>query len=297
MKIQLPAKTAAPTPENVAALDDGLASVIAGHAQATSPWTFYEVLDEYLGPWGMAGYPIAYGKFYCVAFTSNQKIANDATARQWVWKTTIALQQALKDFVVGRFKAGTLAGLTEAELRAAAFDSHPLAYTKSGLTVVVMAAPELLPIIVLIPRAEFVSSNAPATWKQLAVTSRTALPEAIGIGLATLAGPAHNGMFRLAAQRDLQETREELALIRELAELKTRVESGALDNVEALNRITRELNVRQFPNQQAARFAAEIIRAAAARKRYIARTYRDLVRQRPDIKPSLDRLQPGWEGY
>jgi hypothetical protein len=74
MSLSLPTKIARPTPENLKLLQAGLTSVISGHPQSIQPWTFYEELDQYLGPWGNQGYPIAYGNFYCVAFNSNEKL-------------------------------------------------------------------------------------------------------------------------------------------------------------------------------------------------------------------------------
>jgi len=52
MPLSLPIKTAPPNPTNIRVLEDGLTSVIAGHPQSIQPWTFYEELDQYLGPWG-----------------------------------------------------------------------------------------------------------------------------------------------------------------------------------------------------------------------------------------------------
>jgi hypothetical protein len=58
MSLSLPTKTARPTSENLKLLQAGLTSVISGHPQSIQPWTFYEELDQYLGPWGNKGYPI-----------------------------------------------------------------------------------------------------------------------------------------------------------------------------------------------------------------------------------------------
>src|SRR3954447_10705244 len=81
-------------------VNDELTSVIAGHVNALTTYQFYEEIDNWLGPWGNTGYPIAYGKFYNVAFSTNPKLDNNAQARQWVWKTTILLQEALRDYLV-----------------------------------------------------------------------------------------------------------------------------------------------------------------------------------------------------
>src|SRR6266566_8237900 len=115
MTLSLPAKTAPATPDNVRALHDGLTSVIWGHPQAVQPWTFYEELDAYLGPWGNAAYPIGYGKLYCELFNANEKRQRNPNTADWVRRTTIALQKPLRDLVVERFRARTLDKLTEAQ--------------------------------------------------------------------------------------------------------------------------------------------------------------------------------------
>lgn len=81
--------------ETVKFVHDELTSVIAGHPQATTTYRFYEEIDHWLGPWNDLGYPIAYGKFYNVAFANNKKLKENPTTQQWVWKTTIRLQELL----------------------------------------------------------------------------------------------------------------------------------------------------------------------------------------------------------
>src|ERR1041385_9115989 len=96
MPPKLPPKNVPPTPLSSHALYTGLTSLMAGHPQAVETYTFYEELDKYLGPWGQKGYPIAYGKFYNVAFTSNEKLQANPITKEWVWKTTILLQEVLR---------------------------------------------------------------------------------------------------------------------------------------------------------------------------------------------------------
>lgn len=128
--------------------------MIAGHAQATATYRLYEEIDVWLGPWGQQGYPIAYGKFYNVAFTTNEKLMANPKARDWVWRTTILLQEALRNYVVGRIRDCTLPAITEVELRRAAFESHPAAYDMGGLAMLTLVAPELVPVIATIPSRE-----------------------------------------------------------------------------------------------------------------------------------------------
>ena len=70
--------------------------------QSIEPWTFYEEVDNFLGPWGNSGYPIGYGKYYCVAFNSNEKLRANPQTADWIRRTTIVLQEALRDFIMIR---------------------------------------------------------------------------------------------------------------------------------------------------------------------------------------------------
>lgn len=295
----LPAKTAPATPAHIKSLHDGLTSVIAGHAGSIDPWTFYEVLDEYLGPWKERGYPIAYGKFYCVAFNGNEKLQRNPQTREWVRKTTVALQEPLRDYVVERFRAGTLARLTEAELREVAFAAHPKAYVQGGLTMVTLVAPELLPVIALIPRAQFnpASDNFGATIRQVLATMEMVLPQAAGMMLAAAAGPAHSGLFARAAQMDARSVQQDMAFNRWLSETRRRLAAGELDHFVLLSRLTDRLNATPFGDQGWARAARELIQQADGRKRLLARYYRDLVAKNPALAPELDKSQPGWRQW
>jgi hypothetical protein len=100
------AKTAAPTKDNVRLLAEWLQDIMAFHPlTADRPWTFYEQVDAYLGPWGSAGYPMAYGKKYCVLFYGNQTLNRDPAGARWVTRTLLYLQQELVAFIIGRFRA------------------------------------------------------------------------------------------------------------------------------------------------------------------------------------------------
>jgi len=299
MSLKLPAKNAKPTPENIRALEAGLTSAIAGHPQSIDPWTFYEELDAYLGPWGQNGYPINYGKFYCVAFTSNEKLQANAETADWVRRTTVALQEALRNFVVNRFKAGTLSTLTEGELRQYAFDSHPQAYTSGGLPMVALVAPELLPVIVSIPRAEFDPRgvNFGPTVRQVLATIGLVAPQMVGNSLGALALPAHTGIFRRAVQMDQNRILQEQAWGRNLTLLQQSIERGELDSIVMLEQLTNRLNATEFPDQGFAYLARQVVNAANQRKRYVAALYRKLLQLRPDFKTNIDESQPGWSNW
>jgi hypothetical protein len=295
---RLPAKSAAPSAETLKALHDQFTSVIAGHPGAVEVWTFYEVLDEYLGPWGARGYPIAYGKYYCMAFNQNVKLQRNPQTREWVRATTVALQEPLRDFVVARFRAGTLSSVTEAELRAYAFSVHPKAYVQGGLTMVAVTAPEMVPIIASIPSAQFnpVSENFGATIQQVLSTMEMVLPQAAGMGLAALM-PVHSGLLANAARRDAQEFNGALALNRWLTDTRRHLDAGALDKLSTLNALTARLNATQFKDQGMAQAARQLIAAADGRKRSLAKYYRDQLAKNPSLGPGIDRLQPGWRDW
>lgn len=298
MALTLPPKTAPATPANVNALQQGLTSVIAGHPGAVQPWTFYEELDAYLGPWAGQGYPIAYGKYYCMAFNGNEKLQRNPQTREWVRRTTIALQEPLRDMVVERFRAGTLARLTEPELRSFAFSVHPQAYVQGGLTMVVLTAPELLPIIASIPSAQFDprSENFGPTIRQVGATIEMVLPQAAGTVVAALM-PVHSGLFARAAQQDAQRFRQDLALGQWLGTTQRQLDNGELDSMALLTRLTERLNATQFGDQGMAAAARQVVASADARKRRLAAYYRAELVRNPALATQIDRLQPGWRAW
>src|SRR5262249_47734576 len=127
---------------------------------AATTYQFYEEVDYWLGPWGKTGYPIGYGKKYNILFSMNPPLNRDLKhGRPWVQQTTLLLQKAMKEFLVSQVSSGGIAKLTEPILRAAAFDSHPKAYLDGGLLDVAENSPELIPVIMTIPYAEFNPSS------------------------------------------------------------------------------------------------------------------------------------------
>lgn len=293
MSLSLPNKSTigrdAQTVQNV---HDQLTSVIAGHPQATTTYRFYEELDSWLGPWGSAGYPIGYGKFYNVAFSTNRRLMANSVTRRWVWRTSILLEEALRDYVVGRVRAGSLSSLTEPQLRRAAFGMHAQAYDRGGLATVIMAAPELIIVVATIPGAEFspASPNFPATIAQVFVTLGLVVPRIISSGLAVAAGPAHTGVLRRAARQDQRRFLNQLALSRQLAILKNLVNRGRLDHVPWLDQTVAQLNARQFSDQGLARQAREVVQAAQTRRRQLIRNHIRLLNQSPQVRDRANRI-------
>ncbi len=230
--------------DNFKSVHSELTKVIAGHPGAIKTYTFYEEVDSWLGPWGPRGYPIGYGKFYNIAFSENVTLMTKPVAKAWVWKTTIELQEKLRDFIVEYFRAHPLLTLTEPILRKAAFESHPHAYDKGGLATVALAAPELLPIIATIPAVEFDprSRDFTATVNQLLGTIWIVAPKVAGGGLAALAGPAHTGIFRRAAQQDRRRFLNEINTSQSLANLRMKISSGHMDYIPLLDKVIVDLN-------------------------------------------------------
>ena len=248
-----------------------LTSVIAGHPRATTTYRFYEELDAWLGPWGRRGYPIGYGKAYNVAFNSNPLLKTRPVTRKWVWRTTILLQEALRDYVVERVRAGTLGSLTELELREAAFESHARAYDSADLAKVVLVAPELIPIIASIPAVEFSPTSrdfSPSVRQVLATLDRVA-PKVLGSGLAGLTSPTRAAALWRSVLDDRRALWNGLVTWRGLRVLEAHVLRGRLDHVPWLDQVIRRLNEHEFPNQRSARLAGAIVKAAEEHRRLL----------------------------
>jgi hypothetical protein len=252
----------------------------------------------YLGPWGDSGYPIGYGKYYCQLFNSNPKLSADPQGAEWIRKTTIALQEPLRDFIVERFKRGTLASLQEPAFRAAAFASHPKAYTDSSLATVTLVAPDLIPVIMSIPGKEFNPSSRDfnATMRQVFQTMEVVLPSAVGMTIAATM-PAHSGLLRQAAARDLANQLTDMRIIQWLNDTERALRSGRMDTISALTILTNRLNATQFGDQLAARRARDIITLADQRKHMVATYYRKLIGDNPELRQNIDRADPGWSQW
>lgn len=283
----------------MAALESWLTAHVAGHALANKPWTFYEVVDRYLGPFGDSGYPIGYGKKYAMLFTSNRTLAANPVTKEWVQRTCTLLQEELAAFIVARYQAGTLARLTEPELRRAAFDSHPRAYTEGGLATVAAVAPELIPEIASIPATEFspTSENFSASLRQAWETAGLVVPQVAGLYLASAALPAHTGGLAHAADLDRRRFLAMIQLGDFLGSLKRKIVGGEMDNIVALEHLTSQLYGQKFPDQGYADAAREIITIANQRKIQLAWQFEQAIRRDPGLAATYDRVQPGWRRW
>ncbi len=245
--------------------------MIAGHPRAATTYHFYEELDAWLGPWGRRGYLIGYGKAYNVAFNSNPLLRMRSVTRKWVRRTTILLQEALRDYVVERLRAGTLGSLTEPELRKAAFESHARAYDSAGLARVILVAPELIPIIASIPAIEFspASQDFSPSVRQVFATLDRVAPKVVGTGLAVLSSPTRAAALWRSVLEDRRALWNSLVSWRELHVLQAHVLRGRLDHVHWLDQVIQRLNEREFPNPHSARLAGAIVKAAEEHRRLL----------------------------
>ena len=104
-------------------------------------------------------------------------------------------------------------------------------------------------------------------------------------------------MFRRAVQMDQDRMLREQALVRHLNYLRLSIKRGDADNMNALNAITDRLNATGLPDQGFASLARQIICEANERKRYVAQTYRALLKSRPEFREQLDASEPGWSKW
>jgi hypothetical protein len=270
-----PKKDSKPTQENIQKLEQWLTSIIAGHPGATHSYTFYEEIDKYLGPWGEDGYPIGYGKKYNILFTTDHNLRTNTNVQNWVWKTTIKLQEKLRGYIVQAYREGNLkpdrytSSEFKEELKEAAFKSHSKAYASGGLTIVAMLSPDALLKIGRIPRTELspLSPDFKASVQQVLDTIEKVIPEMAGVAMATLAGPAHTRSFQRAHHMDMNTAWGKMQIIDSLNWLKGAIRRRELDAPPILDEIIRRLNAGEFPDMGTAKLAREVIKAAGREKK------------------------------
>jgi hypothetical protein len=290
-----PAKTSSPTPANQLALANWLTSIMAFRAEsAGKPWTFYEEVDKYLGPWREKGYPIAYGKKYCQLFYNDPKLQADIAGSAWIRRTLLLLQEAIKDFILSRYRQGSLARVTEPELRKAAFDSHPAAYTEGGLTMVVMLSPGLTMHVAAIPAVEFkpTSDNFGATLVQLFTTGTMVAPRCVALILAGAAGPAHTGILGRAMAMDRARLTAEMNLGAAVADARRAVASGRCDNVTVLDRLRAAVGATEMPHPSLEMAARALINEITLRRNLVVRRYQKEVTADPSLRSIYKAFDP-----
>jgi len=294
VELDLPSKDDCRGEGSARRVDDALTSVTAYHARALTTYTFYEVLDQWLGPWGVQGYPIGYGKFYNIQFTRSN-VMRSPEGRQWIETTTVALQNALRRYVLNRVRQGSLGRIIESELRRAAFDSHPECYTTSGLARIVLLDPFLIPYIAAIPGKEYVptSSDFGPTIKQALETLAMVAPLSAGLTVA-YAMPAHSGYLRRAAAIDARRYHDMMTFGHRMEQLRRTISTGGVDHIPVLNQIISTLVRGEHRDEGEHRVVSDLVRAAEKRRSEVLARYDDSLRHAaPELRESIGRQTRG----
>jgi hypothetical protein len=293
-------KNSPPTKENVKKLHAEVTSLIPGHVNSLKPWTFYEEIDQFLGPWGASGYPLAYGKYYCKIFNEDALLQADVDARLWVWRTTVLLQEALRDYIDTAFVNGWLPSLSEEKFRTAAFASHARAYHRGGLSSVFAAAPYLIPLIAAIPQKEFVPFYSDNFWATVKQALDTMLRVGADVGAAAF-GPAHTGMFQIANQQSgmnkllaIQRRNNQYEFL--FAQLLGPLRSGRLDRIAWLDQISTKLESTEFDDAYWLNMAKTTMVEVAVRKTVVVAKYTVMLQGHPELRMQLQRYDPSWTG-
>lgn len=297
-----PAKDSPPTAENIKNLEIWLNSIVMGHPGAINTYTFYEEIDKYLGPWGINGYPIGYGKKYNILFSQNAKLKSNPTTASWVWKTGVLLQEYLRDYILNKYKNGELKRLIEAdmienELREAAFKSHPIAYTKGGLTMVILIDPAITRKIASIPALEFVpfSGTSIASWAQAVHTAAIVTPEAAGLMLYHAAVPRVVKLQHVKP-RAFDPAEEQFVVIK-LLKIKNNILNKRVDEINSLEKITTSLYNTEFKEEYHRILAKQVIHIANHRKQVIAAEFRKDLIKNPGLREIYNTFYPTWKNW
>jgi len=293
-------KDAPPTKANADRLHGELTSLIPGHVNNKEPWTFYDEIDAFLGPWGEKGYPLAYGKYYCKLFNGDPNLHANLVARQWVEQTTIKLQEALRDGIVYAFAHGKLPKMTEAEFRAFAFDTHPQVYQRAGLIKIIESAPYLLPVIIAIPGKEFIpfySDNFMATIIQALDTAERMTGD-VTAGIM----PVHSGKLMMANEQSgmnrlLAIDRRNREYEATLSQVRAALASGRLDRIATLEQVAGKLRETAFEDAYWLGIAKSIMSEIQAREHAIAERYRAMSKGHPEVGLQIQKFDPTWARY
>lgn len=261
---------------------------------AEKPWTYYEKIDAYLGPWGLKGYPLSYGLKYCKLFYTDRVLNGSAVGAKWVRRTLLLLQTELNDAIIGLFKAGALAKISSEQFTELAFDSHPRAYTGGGLSLVTLLAPELLGQITFIPRAEFspFARTFSGTLYQVLGTARLLVPEVVGIALTGAVGEAATGNLKRAIARDLLHFRDEHRESNSLVEIAKLVRAGRVDHFGTLQVLRRALTAGSASGPRMAALALQALTEIDKRQHFVRLRYlRECVAD-PSLTPIFKEFDP-----
>lgn len=292
-----PAKDSTPTLENIKNLEIWLNSIVMGHPAATNTYTFYEEIDKYLGPWGIQGYPIGYGKKYNILFSQNAKLKSNPTTANWVWKTGVLLQEYLRDYILDKYKNKQLIHLSARQLEEAAFKSHPIAYTKGGLTMVILIDPAITRKIASIPALEFVpfSGTSIASWAQAVHTAAIVTPEAAGLMLYHAAVPRVITLQHVKPRAF--DPAEEQFVVMKLLKIKNNILNKRVDEINSLEKITASLYNTEFKEEYHRILAKQVIYIANNRKKVIAAGFRKDLIKNPGLREIYNTFYPTWKNW
>jgi hypothetical protein len=297
-------KTDAPTKANADQLSDEFAGVISGRVNAKDPWTFYEQLDQFLGPWGDSGYPLAQGKFYCQLFNAEPALQNNSEARTWVQRTTIKLQEAIRHSIVDLFLRGKLAAITEPQLRSLIVDMHPQIFDETGLALIVSVAPHLLPAVASLPAVEFVPlKGVPrAAWPQVLETLRRLSAGPPSQELVTPVAPTRPGSIQRTEATSsmnalLAEQRQNAWYWSQFSKIHEAIQSGRLNRVAWLDGVSNQLNALNLSNPYWRKVAYELAAEADVQKGEVASAYSIMLKIHPEMRAKIDELDPPWALY
>lgn len=267
---------------------------IAYHPCATVPWRFYEIIDQWLGPWGEKGYPIGYGKFYCILFNEDQTLNADPDARKWIRNTTVNLQESILTYLVQRIREGSIGTITESQLRKVAFDSHPKCYDDAGLAFVAMLSPKLIPFISIIPKKEFDprSPDIAATLKQVGHSAALTLRAAAFTTMSfIIPGEEPVALSQFIGNESYQFGERETTM-KILLGLRDKIINRKIDGIESLKRVIVLIEGLSFKNLESVEsLAIGIIQQAKARIAEIeTQNATLLLKAHPDIRQKIKKI-------
>lgn len=292
---QPPRKSAPATSENIHALEAWLDSITAfGVNTDGRPWVFYEELDAYLGPWGTSEYLIAYGKKYCRLFYEDRALMHSPAGRRWVIRTLQLLQNVIKDFVLERFRKGTLASLTPGQLKDVAFKSHAAAYTEGGLLMVCILSPLLIIQVVQIPGSEFLpwKPDAERSWSQAFETARIVGPQALDMLSSALSVDGHSSIFAGSYHLDTMAHQHMYELNDALRGVRRLLESGLLDHAGNLERLEERLEGARWPNHEMAEAARDLLVDIRSRQHRVSIRYEREIRRDQSLNAIYKAFDP-----
>jgi hypothetical protein len=300
-------KSAASTKATADQLYIELTAYIAGHINAPDPWTFYEELDHFLGPWGPQGYPLSFGKFYTQLFHNDPALQNNLEAWLWIQKTTIRLQEFIRDAVVELFQKGQLASLTEPRLNSLASVRHSRVFDNDGLALIVRVAPHLLPAMVSLPAVESASSldYSSTSWLQTVDTLTLlsqAPPGSVLTAATAVGGRQHSAVIQRALATSgmnavLAEQRQNAWYRAQFAKLRSAIESNRLNRIAWLSDIASLLEMMPLPDRCWREAARSLIAETETRNNQIANSYTAILKVHPEMRAKINELDPSWARY